>query len=169
MDINPNLVERVMGGRGAYHARRLAMAFMPTDNMGLGLSAPKDKYGNPRNEKDDAEVANFWTVHANYRPAVGALANSDIPRYYKDSLGTKHYEDTDGIASDAVLWGQYDYPEKRKIDYHLPDTVIPDADLTTRVLIYAKPNTVSGEVDTGDIKVGNGPKVISVSYGSNAE
>ena len=169
MDINPNLVERVMGGRGAYHARRLAMAFMPTDNMGLGLSAPKDKYGNPRNEKDDAEVANFWTVHTNYRPAVGALANSDIPRYYKDSLGNKHYEDTDGIVSDAVLWGQYDYPEKRKIDYHLPDTVIPDADLTTRVLIYAKPNTVSGEVDTGDIKVGNGPKVISVSYGSNAE
>jgi hypothetical protein len=69
--------------------------------------------------------------------------------------------------SDAVLWGQYEYPEKRKTEYHLPDTQIPDADLTMRRLVYAQRNNTTGVMNTGDIQVGSSATTV-LAY-SNGE
>ena len=166
LDINPELAHAVTSGE-----RRLMVPYLPEDEGGIGLNAPVNKYGT--NTLDDIKAmphANFWSVREHLRPATGAVACGDIPRYYKEN-DEWVWGDTGGIMSDAVLWGQYDYPTKGGPDYHLPDTEIPDADLRTRILIYAKKNNGvdPAVMDTGDVQVGSGPKVISVSYGSNSE
>ena len=172
MEINADAIEAVMGSDLRH--RRLATPYNPVFSMsngktGLGLSAPLDKYGDRGGfvGQDFIPHANFWSVYEHIRPAVSVIPKSDIPKYYKDSNGVKHYEDRNGIMSDAVLWGQYEYPEKRKTEYHLPDTQIPDADLTIRRLVYAQRNNTTGVMDTGDIQVGSSATTV-LAY-SNGE
>ena len=118
----------------------------------------------------DMPNANFWNVRTHLRPATGASPACFIPSY-KVIGRVKEYGDSGGIMADSVLWGQYDYPSKGNIEYHLPDTVVPDADLMTRRLIYAEPNSLEqGVMDTGDIQVGtNENQVLSASYGRDSE
>jgi hypothetical protein len=100
---------------------------------------------------------------------MGATTFGDIPRYYKDGDEWK-WDYTGGIMSDSVLWGQYDYPMKGDPEYHIPDTDIPDADLSKRALIYGQRNLSTGIIDTGDIQVGSDEgSIISVSYGTGRE
>lgn len=172
MEINADAIEAVMGTDLRH--RRLATPYNPVFSMsngktGLGLSAPLDKKGDRGGfaVQEFIPHANFWSVYEHIRPVVSVIPKSDIPKYYKDSNGVKHYEDKNGIMSDAVLWGQYEYPEKRKTEYHLPDTQIPDADLTMRRLVYAQRNNTTGVMDTGDIQVGSSATTV-LAY-SNGE
>ena len=163
-DINPALVAEVMTERDG--SSRIMKPFDSVVDNGLGLSAPKDRSGTTDGMLD-GQSANFWSVRENLRPATGALPGTDIPSYQKNSsTGEWEHGHTDGIMSDAVLWGQYDYPTKREIEFHLPDVETPDADLTKRRLIYAIPNPNTGEMYTGDIQVGPSETVISISNGS---
>lgn len=168
MDINPALVDSVM--RMDNNRRRLMVPYLPVSEGGLGLNAPVHKDGTVTTEEIKAMPhANFWNVRQHLRPATGATPVGDIRKY--DKVGDEwEWGETGGIMSDAVLWGQYDYPRKGGPDYHLPDTVIPDADLTTRRLIYAKRNATTRVMDTGDIQIGpDTGKVFSVSYGTGNE
>ena len=152
--------------------RKIMTPYLPVDEGGLGLNAPADMKGNATPEAiREMPHANFWNVREGLRPATGASAFTDIPNYYKEDDMWK-WGETGGIMSDAVLWGQFDYPAKDEIEYHIPDTDIPDADLSKRILIYAQRNTASGTplMDTGNIQVGpHTDTVVAVSYGSGRE
>lgn len=135
--------------------RRLMVPYLPASDGGLGLNAPVTKRGtNTIQDIRTMPHANFWNVREHLRPATGATPRGDIPAYNKEG-GVWTWEDTGGIMSDAVLWGQYDYPTKDGVDYHIPDTDLPDADLRTRTLIYGRRNTMTGLIDTGDIQAGS--------------
>jgi len=166
LDINTALVSEVMS-KDEYGECRLMVPYLPVEFGGLGLNAPVNKRGTATTAGiESMPHANFWNVREHLRPATGATPCGDIPRYYKDGTEWK-WADNGGIMSDAVLWGQYDYPRKGVPDYRLPDTVVPDADLSSRVLIYGKRNEESGIIDTGDIQVGSDTgTVIAVSLGT---
>lgn len=137
LEINPDAVGAVMGDGGGH--RRLATPYNPvvtsgTYKGGLGLSAPLDRFGERKGFSVHTPAtphANFWSVYEHIRPAVSVIANSDIPMYEKDGGGVKRYYPAGGIMSDSVLWGQFEYPEKRESGYRLPDTVHPEEELGT--------------------------------------
>lgn len=161
-DINPELVPEVCGS----HPYRIAYPYKSVADGGLGLSAPLDKDGSRETGSyaENQEHANFWSVRAHLRPATGAISYGDIPSY---SDGT--YGESGGVVSDSTLWGQFSYPAKGVTEYHLPDTVSPDADLTVRHMVYALPNEF-GVVMAGDLVVGGvNDTVISASYGEGRE
>lgn len=138
---------------------RLSLPYLPVSEGGLGLNAPLNKYGEPTTGYQDIAHANFWSVRPHLRPATGAVPVGDIPHYYRDDEMYKNYEEADGLMSDAVLWGQYDYPEKNMREYHLPDPIYPDADLAETHLAYAARN-IAGVVGTGHIQLGRHPNFI---------
>ena len=161
-DINPELVPEVCGS----HPYRIAYPYKSVADGGLGLSAPLDKDGSRETGSYAAnqEHANFWSVRAHLRPATGAISYGDIPSYSDGNYG-----ESGGVVSDSTLWGQFSYPAKGVTEYHLPDTVYPDADLTQRHIVYAIPNEF-GVMGTGDIQVGTAAnRVLSASYGANRE
>ena len=164
-DINTSLVMNIM------NEGRLAIPFRTVEEGGLGLNAPLTTNGSTIEDNiNHIPHANFWSVRDHLRPATSPTAYGWVPNYFKDPDGNKHYDEGGGIMSDSVLWGQYDYPGKGGPEYHLPDTVVPDADLTMRRLIYAKRNETTRLMDTGDIQSGNtGNTVLSVSYGLENE
>ena len=165
LDINPALVDEVMTERNGKN--RIMVPYASVQFGGLGLNAPTGRSGGTWMTQIGGQSANFWSVRENLRPATGALPGTDIPSYQKNSsTGEWEHGHTDGIMSDAVLWGQYDYPKKRETEYHLPDVESPDADLTTRRLIYARTNPDTGTWETGDIQVGSTENVISTSTGA---
>ena len=121
------------------------------DEGGLGLNAPSNKHGTHDATADGMPTANFWNVRTHLRPATGASPLCDIPAY----TGEHTYADMGGIMADPVLWGQYDYPAKGEVEYHLPDTLRPDEDMAMRRFVYAEPNgTVPGIMDTGELQSG---------------
>ena len=126
LDINPAVVDDVMTERSGQN--RVMMPYASVADNGLGLAPPKDKSG-VTDGMLGGQSANFWSVRENLRPATGALTGTDIPSYQKNS-GTGEWEHghTGGIMSDAVLWGQYDYPTKREMEFHLPDVESPVVD-----------------------------------------
>jgi hypothetical protein len=150
--------------------KMLMIPYLPASEGGLGLNAPINRLGTNTPESiRSMPHANFWSVREYIRPAMGATTFGDIPRYYKDGDEWK-WDYTGGIMSDSVLWGQYDYPMKGDPEYHIPDTDIPDADLSKRALIYGQRNLSTGIIDTGDIQVGSDEgSIISVSYGTGRE
>ena len=174
LEINPSVVESVMGMD--LSGRRLATPYNPVvsaggGKTGIGLSAPVNRFGDRAegNGQDGVPHANFWSVYEHIRPAVGVVPGSDIPKYCMGGDGSKHYYHSGGIMSDAVLWGQYDYPEKRKVAYHLPDTRNPDEDLGKQRLVYAARNPETGMIETGDISVGRaGRSVLAFSDGNES-
>ena len=173
LDINPALVSEVTAFRvdeGNVQPCRLAVPYRAVEDGGLGLDAPCNKSGDRfPGTNTHTEHANFWSVRNCVRPASGPDTGAYIPAYEKTSTGWEWVEGG-GIISDAVLWGIYDYPTKGEVAYHLPDTEIPDADLTTRRLVYAVRNETNGNIDTGDIQVGpNNRQVLSASYGAERE
>jgi hypothetical protein len=172
MDVNPELVGEVSRDQGAGLGRRLARPYLPVDNGGLGLSAPVDKDGNRDVSGYTAgrEYANFWSVRKHLRPATGAIGYGNIPSYDYDSVtGEWVRGHSGGVMADQVLWGQYAYPAKNAVRYHLPDTRIPDADLSVRHLVYARENEF-GVLAKGDLQVGTRQNtVLSASYGGNRE
>lgn len=139
---------------------RLALPYLPVDQGGLGLNAPLTKEGVPSPDYENMAHANFWSVRPHLRPATGAVPVGAIPHYYRDEEMYKHYEDDGGIMADAVLWGQYDYPEKNAIEYHLPDTIYPDVDWDGLHLVYAERNNTTKLMDSGHIQCGNHPNII---------
>ena len=169
LDINPSLVRSVMR-KDANGECPLMFPYLPVDDGGLGLNAPVNKAGTSTAESiASMPHANFWSVREFLRPATGAANVGDIPRYYKDH-GEWTWGETGGIMSDAVLWGQYDYPHKGNPEYHIPDTDIPDADLSKRSMVYARRNGTTQLMDTGDIQVGpHENTVLAVSYGAGRE
>jgi len=169
LDINPSLVRSVMR-KDANGECPLMFPYLPVADGGLGLNAPVNKAGTSTAESiASMPHANFWSVREFLRPATGAANVGDIPRYYKDH-GEWTWGETGGIMSDAVLWGQYDYPHKGNPEYHIPDTDIPDADLSKRSMVYARRNDTTHLMDTGDIQVGpHENTVLAVSYGAGRE
>jgi len=164
LDINPELANTVIA------EKMLMVPYLPASEGGLGLNAPVNKFGtNTLDIIKGMPHANFWSVREYLRPATGAITFGDIPNYYKD--GDKWtWGDAGGIMSDSTLWGQFDYPMKGDPEYHIPDTDMPDADLTKRALIYGKRNVSTGIMDTGDVQVGpHEDTIISVSYGTGRE
>lgn len=135
---------------------RLALSYKPVSEGGLGLNAPLDRNGyGVVTDYEKLVHANFWSVRPHLRPATGAVAVGDIPHYYRDDDMYKQYEPSGGIMADSVLWGQYDYPEKNEVEYHLPDTEYPDVDRAVNYLVYAKRNGTTNLMDTGNIQLGN--------------
>jgi hypothetical protein len=57
--------------------------------------------------------------------------------------------------SDPALWGQFEYPERGMVDYHLPDPEDPGDDRAIRRLVYAEGG------GTGDIQVGPRTTVVT--------
>jgi hypothetical protein len=149
---------------------RLTVPYLPVVNGGLGLNAPVNASGTTTTEAIQAMPhANFWSVREHLRPATGAAAVGDIPRYYSqdDEWG---WAAAGGIMSDPVLWGQYDYPMKGAPDYHMPDPEIPDYDRARQVMVYGERNGITDRMDTGDIQVGpSGRRVLAFSDGAGNE
>ena len=127
MEINPALVDEVTRPTNS-GKNRLSEPDLPVADGGLGLGIPKDKYGTP-SEALDGLHANFWSVRKHLRPATGALPGTDIPRYATGYGTTWFWLDNGGAMSDAVLWGEYDYPRKYPVEYHRPDPEHPDQEL----------------------------------------
>lgn len=163
-DINPELVNRVM------EDKMLMVPYLPVSDGGLGLNAPANRNGTSTADAiTNMPHANFWSVRDGLRPVTGATPFGDIPRYYKED-GVWKWGHAGGIMADAVLWGQYDYPAKGGAEYHLPDPDIPAADTSVQRLIYAKRNTYTRVMNTGDIQVGpNASKVFGISGGNGNE
>lgn len=169
MDINPELVPLVMQ-RNVQGVRRLAVPYLPVANGGLGLNAPVNASGTTTTEAiQTMPHANFWSVREHLRPATGAAAVGDIPRYYSQDDEWCRAA-AGGIMSDPVLWGQYDYPMKGAPDYHMPDPEIPDYDRARQVMVYGERNGITRRMDTGDIQVGpSDRRVIAFSDGVEHE
>lgn len=119
MEINPALVEEVTRPTNS-GKNRLSEPDLPVADGGLGLGIPKDKLGTPSAALDGLH-ANFWSVRKHLRPATGALPGTDIPRYATGDGTTWSWFDNGGAMSDAVLWGEYDYPRKYQVEYYRPD------------------------------------------------
>ena len=168
LDISPEVVPEVMSGGRLTKPWR---AVDDTDSPGLGLYAPADKTGGKTAagaETEDGIVhANFWSVRNHLRPATGVLTGTDVPATWYES-DTRMDADDNGIMSDPVLWGQFDYPVKGQIIYHLPSTEDPEADMSSIRLIYAKPNEETGEMDTGDILIGESGRKLAAAFGNEA-
>lgn len=163
LDISPEVVPEVMsGGRLAKPWRSVDDAETP----GIGLYAPADKTGGKTaagaETEDDIVHANFWSVRNHLRPATGVLTGTDVPAtWYED--GERMDADSNGIMADPVLWGQFDYPVKGQVIYHLPSTEVPDADMTSVRLVYVNPNG-----DTGDLVSGSSNTRLTVASGNMA-
>lgn len=127
MEINPALVEEVTRPTNS-GKNRLSEPDLPVADGGLGLGIPKDKLGTPSAALDGLH-ANFWSVRKHLRPATGALPGTDIPRYATGYGTTWFWLDNGGAMSDAVLWGEYDYPRKYPVEYYRPDPTDPASDL----------------------------------------
>lgn len=168
LDISPEVVPEVMSGGRLTKPWR---AVDDTDSPGLGLYAPADKTGGKTAagaETEDGIVhANFWSVRNHLRPATGVLTGTDVPATWYEG-DTRMDADDNGIMSDPVLWGQFDYPVKGQIIYHLPSTEDPEADMSSIRLIYAKPNADTGEMDTGDILIGESGRKLAAAFGNEA-
>lgn len=130
LDIDSGLVSAVMSRPGGTGVSRLMTPFMPVNDGGIGLNTPKDRAGTSGYVSESEPHCNFWSVRTNLRPAVGALPGTDIPRYSKDGTSWVHSA-SGGIMADPVLWGQYDYPRKREVEYHLPSVADPETDTVT--------------------------------------
>ena len=169
MDINPELIRTVMA-KDVQGRCRLTVPYLPVANGGLGLNAPVNASGTTTTEAiQTMPHANFWSVREHLRPATGAVAAGDIPRYYSQDDEWCRAA-AGGIMSDPVLWGQYDYPMKGAPDYHMPDPEIPDYDRARQVMVYGERNGITRRMDTGDIQVGpSDRRVIAFSDGVEHE
>ena len=158
MDVNPELVSAMVPASGQ---RPVAKPFFPVDRSGMGLAAPVDRFGMRDYERNggdvnlDAEHANFWSVREHLRPATGAVGYGDIPGLVVDENGERIYSHSGGAMSDPTLWGQFEYPERGMVDYHLPDPEDPGDDRAIRRLVYAEGG------GTGDIQVGPRTTVVT--------
>lgn len=128
LDINPALVDSVMQKDDNGYSR-LMRPYLGITDGGIGLNPPRDKNGDEGTVPAKEAHANFWSVRSHLRPAAGALAGTDIPRYHVEDSSWVHSE-TGGIMSDPVLWGQYDYPAKRTVEYHLPSPDDPSEEIS---------------------------------------
>ena len=101
---------------------RFEKPYLSIEDGGLGLSAPCTVNG----ESADGEVltneihANFWSVRKHLRPAVTVLDGTDIPGFGYDSNNERIMGRTGGTMGDAVLWGQFEFPRKGKVEYEIP-------------------------------------------------
>lgn len=127
LDINTAVVDRVMEKDDDGNSMLMYPYKDISTGEGLGLGVPMDKEGTPATVRLGGQAANFWNVREHLRPATGALAGTDIPSYQKVDGEWVHGENG-GIMSDAILWGQYDYPRKKTVEYHLPDVENPGGD-----------------------------------------
>lgn len=112
---------------------RLCRPYLPVSEGGMGLNAPCDVNGNTVSSPELADMphANFWSVRKHLRPAVSVMDGTDIPGVGYEIGEDEHYHifhtRSGGTMGDSVLWGQFDFPQKNKLDandveYNIPET-----------------------------------------------
>lgn len=128
--LNPFLISNVDADWKAA-MDRLQKPYLPIENGGLEVYPPSNANGEYSEATDDGIHANFWSVRQFLRPAVSVLAGTDIP-----GVDTR----TGGTASDATLYGMFDFPVKGEVRYKLPSTADPTADMAKTRLVYQEGN-----------------------------
>jgi hypothetical protein len=112
---------------------RLWRPYLPVAEGGMGLNAPCDVNGNTVSDSKlvDMPHVNFWSVRKHLRPAVSAMDGTDIPGVGYEIGEDEQYHifhtRSGGTMGDSVLWGQFDFPKKNKLDaneveYNIPET-----------------------------------------------
>lgn len=162
-------------GNGLHPLQRLEEPWKDEFHGGINLYPPANLLGAnksltqlPTDETaltDDGVHANFWSVRKFIRPAVTALAGTDVPGKDADldpeqPPQPSHYG---GKFSDATLYRMFDFPISGEAIYKLPNEMDPEEDMAKQSLLYHVNNYE-------DILVGKTPQDVILGYGlSDAE
>jgi hypothetical protein len=162
-------------GSGLHPLQRLEEPWKDEFHGGINLYPPANVLGAnksltqfPTDETaltDDGVHANFWSVRKFIRPAVTALAGTDVPGKDADLDPGQppHPSHYGGKFSDPTLYRMFDFPISGEAIYKLPNEMDPEEDMAKQSLLYHVNNYE-------DILVGKTPQDVILGYGlSDAE
>lgn len=149
--------------------QRLEEPWKDEFNGGINLYPPANLWGANKGINQgpndppltDAGVhANFWSVRKFIRPAVTALAGTDVPGKDADldPEQTPQPSHTGGKFSDPTLYRMFDFPISGEVIYKLPNEMDPEDDMAKQSLLYHVNNYE-------DILVGKTPQDVILGYG----